>query len=644
MNNNKIIFDKNHISANYEWFKNELDDNFKIEVKNNQSIIIFGYNGIGKSTIFKCLLEQDDKCLFCDYIENNLLQCNNNKIKLAIKINEIENLKEEINNLNEKLKIKNYLNQLGITNKEKRKAIFGEKIDSIVEDFKCNEKQFFRFLNDFKSINLKNYVTLYEQLKKVNDVELEIENDNSKTLFNVLSDINKITSDDDKICKVCGSEVDNLKIIIQEKIKHLNNVKSDLIDLMKQNNIEYSSEMINKFIELFNSLENDSDLKYCILMCNGDINIYKEITNTHQELKQKKNLLNEYEKNKINNYENVVAYKQSITKDFARYLQIDESKIFFNDQQYEIEFDLDRNIETYSTGERNMISFLYNIYSFLGSNNDYLILDDPVSSFDLINQYKIAFELVEKISNSNKSIIILTHFIDLLNITYLQYKKKFTYYYLEKYNGKIYSEIISEGKDNVLSINNLDDNITLDNINFKGIIDLLKKRDLKDDVNKQKIFHYSVDEIKVENVAFTNYSFIKLIEKIGFEENLTKGDFKINAMKKIIYMVALRIYVENCLYDLLDYFCPTENKDFYFEKNTIGYKISCIFSKCTGTKKDEYKELKTFLNSKKVMMNQSIHYDSQIDPLSFALNLSLDDLIYEIRDIKTKLTKYLVRN
>ena len=44
---------------------------------------------------------------------------------------------------------------------------------------------------------------------------------------------------------------------------------------------------------------------------------------------------------------------------------------------------------------------------------------------------------------------------------------------------------------------------------------------------------------------------------------------------------------------------------------------------------------------KKVMLNQSSHYKSQIIPFNFAMNISLDDLIREIDEIKNM---FLLKN
>ena len=40
--------------------------------------------------------------------------------------------------------------------------------------------------------------------------------------------------------------------------------------------------------------------------------------------------------------------------------------------------------------------------------------------------------------------------------------------------------------------------------------------------------------------------------------------------------------------------------------------------------------------SKKVMLNQNEHYQSQIIPFNYALNISLDELVSEIKEIKER--------
>ena len=45
---------------------------------------------------------------------------------------------------------------------------------------------------------------------------------------------------------------------------------------------------------------------------------------------------------------------------------------------------------------------------------------------------------------------------------------------------------------------------------------------------------------------------------------------------------------------------------------------------------------RAFLMSKKVMLNQNEHYQSQIIPFNYALNISLDELVSEIKEIKER--------
>jgi ABC-type dipeptide/oligopeptide/nickel transport system ATPase subunit len=93
----------------------------------------------------------------------------------------------------------------------------------------------------------------------------------------------------------------------------------------------------------------------------------------------------------------------------------------------------------------------------VGSEKDTLLLDDPVSSLDLTNHYKIAFEIVKK-SSSNKKIIVLTHSIELINVINSQYPQNphFSYFYLEEENSKIsIQEIDNKIGANIITLRNL---------------------------------------------------------------------------------------------------------------------------------------------------------------------------------------------
>ena len=62
-------FNKNYVSnSSNSWFASKLDNNFNLTIDENKSIVIFGYNGLGKSSIFKCIKSVNDSSIsFLDY-------------------------------------------------------------------------------------------------------------------------------------------------------------------------------------------------------------------------------------------------------------------------------------------------------------------------------------------------------------------------------------------------------------------------------------------------------------------------------------------------------------------------------------------------------------------------------------------------
>ena len=97
-------------------------------------------------------------------------------------------------------------------------------------------------------------------------------------------------------------------------------------------------------------------------------------------------------------------------------------------------------------------------------------------------------------------------------------------------------------------------------------------------------------------------------------------------------MCALRIWIEKSLYNII----PSENdKCIFLSRKTITEKINYLLPKNGQNKIETITEnLKEILMSKKVMLNQCVHYYGQVVPLEYALNLSCDDIKSEIEELK----------
>lgn len=621
------ILNKNNIPSEFAWFAEKLDNSFKIRL-GEKSKVIFGFNGIGKSTLCKILKNKNFpnlEFLSYDQAENSII--NEKLIKLSFHIQAISKLDEEIAEINSKLQIKECLKRNGLTNKTIRGCIH-EELEKYVSNnrfpnFKSKKEEVLSFYDNNKNVDLRNIFTYYNDFNKISKAEDELIKNNKQNLYKALDLIKTSVDKNQKECPLCGITTD-WQAALENKIKKLSNIKSELIEKYKSKNLLITVDELNRQLEAFRELKSNNNLVFDVSLSSSKEE-YERIENLMLELdnktKEKMSKISEAEKK----YNLVRHREEFLKKDMKRYFNIESDNIEFDDANYVITIKFPREIKTYSTGEINLITFLYSIYSFLGSDKDTLILDDPVSSLDLIHQYKIAFEIVNNIVK-DKFILVLTHSVDFLNIINSQYPKKIEYMYLEQSQDIIYIDKIDYS-----SSNESPNIISLDKIkgyDDEGLIDYLKKRDDEASIDYE-VLHYSKSEHFIDNDKnkLSNY---KLIECIDNFSGFTHEDFYVNSYNKIKYLTAIRVWIERELLKLID----NDKKDEFFKKSTLAKRISFFFDNQNSSKTRHKNITKEQLMCKKVMLNQNVHYNSQISPFDYAINLSLDDLQKEIKEIK----------
>lgn len=87
-----------------------------------------------------------------------------------------------------------------------------------------------------------------------------------------------------------------------------------------------------------------------------------------------------------------------------------------------------------SNGEQNFLSLAFELLKAKNVDNNLIILDDPISSFDSIYKNKIAFAILKILSN--KKAIILTHNTDLIKLLEHQQKNCLNLYYFNNTIGE----------------------------------------------------------------------------------------------------------------------------------------------------------------------------------------------------------------
>ncbi len=609
----------------------QFDDSFNIELDKN-SKIIFGYNGIGKSSIYKYLKNKYQEYDYLDYedTKDSFLK-NKKEVVIGARIQTITKLKNEIEQLKQNNDVEGILKKYDYNSQTKAKKV-------------SNELANIQKLKEIKAVTLEKakleYASniLYEEIKKdffdnykaINEIanlKEEIE-----ALKNVYMDqayqalINSI-DDHETTCPACNTKgIHNLKDIFNQKKKIYEESNKSLFGNFKfRNNID-KEKQIENLIGLAKDFDEKEIAELIIFDVDDNrrsniIENLKQIEEKNKEIEKLQGRLQEY-------YNNIKKEEKDIKLYFENRFDIEELK--FDDNENKIIVKFKRNVDTYSEGEVHLIILLFKLYEFKINDSNTLIIDDPLTSYDLINQYKTLFEIVNTAS-TEKKILIFTHNIEMINIINSQDSGTFRYQYIEKYLEKLYLKNIDiNATGSILSLSNL---LNLDNEKY---LRLLIEREKEENDEYHKVFHYDNSYTLQDNDfnGLTNEYFVNLID--NFNPNDIKNmTFSQNTFNKIIYMCAIRVWIEKKFYEAIkedeEIFIKITGKQFSEKVNVLLPRNS------DSLLINRYPNLtRTFLMSKKVMLNQNEHYQSQIIPFNYALNISLDELIHEIKEIKER--------
>ena len=607
------------------------DDSFNIELDRN-SKIIFGYNGIGKSSIYKYLKSKYQEYDYLDYEDTKESFLKNKKeVVIGARIQTITRLKNEIEQLKQSNDVEGILKKYDYNSQTKAKRVSNElaNIQKLKEIKEVTlEKTKLEYASNILYEEIKkDFFDNYKAIKEIANIKEEME-----ALKNVYMDqayqalINSI-DDNETTCPACNTKgIHNLKAIFNQKKKIYEESNKSLFGNFKFHNDTDKEKKIEDLIELANNFD-DKEIAELIIYDVDDnrrTNIIENLRQIEEKNKEIENLQEKLQKY----YNNIKKEEKDIKFYFENRFDIEELKFDDNENQIIIKFK--RNVDTYSEGEIHLIILLFKLYEFKINDSNTLIIDDPLTSYDLINQYKTLFEIVNTAS-TEKKILIFTHNIEMINIINSQDSGTFRYQYIEKYLGKLYLKNIDiNATGSILSLSNL---LNLDNEKY---LRLLIEREKEENDEYHKVFHYD-NSYTLQDTDFkglTNEYFVNLIE--NFNPNDIKNmTFSQNTFNKIIYMCAIRVWIEKKFYEVI-------KEDEEILRKITGKQFSEKVNVLLPRNSDsllinQYPNMtRTFLMSKKVMLNQNEHYQSQIIPFNYALNISLDELIHEVQEIKER--------
>ncbi len=630
----KLLFDSNNFNEiNYMNF----DVDFKITIADKIKIIL-GPNGTGKTSIYSSIKSRHQDYSYIDYndVEQSVI-ASKNKIIIGASVLKLNEKYDEKNKLINEVNIKDNLAKFNITNTASAKSI-SDNLELLRKD---HEKAISEFNNDKIEILLSfsnedsNFIKdNFNEIKTIEKIETKVETIKDAYRKHILEEVERFLSDEEKVCPICGIEnKKTIKEIINEELLKISDIKDSVVRKYQENNSnikpEEILEKVNNIVEIVKKekLEVTDIINY--LICGGSQEKADLITKNKNLIVNVNKEILELEQKKEEFYNNLKKKKDSLANTFKFQFDVKASDIKYNEEEKNIEIKLPRKVEQYSTGEINLMTFMVCMLEFLASDKECLIIDDPLSSYDIPNQYKIIYEIASS-KSMDKQVLVFTHNLNTINIANSQHNGSFVYDVLEKRKNTLFiNKIDYFTKDNIISIENLIKYLD-DSYSNKKYLELLVEKDtwndsIPDEYENHLIFHYDEPFSKdINGYIFNNDYLVNLID--NFDENSFNNiNYIENTANKIIYTAALRIWIEKQFYDI-------SNNDQSLHEKEFGPKIKYMFegSRWTGSSK----VTKEYLMSKKVMLNQHIHQKSQEMPFYFALNLSLDDVAKEIIDIK----------
>ncbi len=612
------------------------DPNFNIDIGDKIKIIL-GPNGTGKTSIYKNIKSRLKDFSYIDYddVEKSII-AKKDKIVIGASVLELEKAKKKKQSIIDEINITDNLMVFDITSNPKAKSISNslEKYrkfqETAILDFN-NEKLSYLFeLKDnmlsFFNMNAKQFVELGKIKTEVKDIV-----DNYKKHF--LEEIESFLTDEETICPVCGSISEiPIKQIVSEKISKIKNIDDEIISRYQQMFPEAKADEIIQSVNMIKDIIDTNNIKIDNLekyyLCGGNEEIAKKIVDSQSAIKELNESIKEMEQQKEKFYDNLKSNKEMVKSLFE--LQFDNALITFDDSNQLVEIKLKRKIETYSTGEINLMTFIICILEFISSDKELVIIDDPLSSYDIPNQYRIMYEIAT-MKDKSKNVLIFTHNIDTINIANTQYNAIFEYEVMEKIKKSLFlNKINGYSRNNIIDIeqiiNSLDSNYPL-----IGYLKLLSKKDTWNGSSKNHlIFHYDYPFTKtIDGITYSNDALVGLIDNFNVN-SFNNISYQENTANKIIYMSALRVWIEKQFY-------LNDTSDTSIYGKMLGEKIKYIFE---GNRwKGSNNVSKEYLMSKKVMLNNHLHSQSQKLPFYYVLSLSYNDILDEIDDIMSHFIK-----
>lgn len=369
-----------------------------------------------------------------------------------------------------------------------------------------------------------------------------------------------------------------------------------------------------------------------------------------KKAKQISGLMRDINKAKVElqeSYERLRRQKERISNLFSTRF---DARVSFDDKRKQLVITLPRNASEYSTGEIDLMVIATKICEFDAGDFNCFVIDDPLSSYDMANQYWVLGQISElaesyRSDGTKKSIVVFTHNMNCMNITKFYNFQLFSYYVMERIGNRVF---LNEIESSVLPISpqSLKNHPRCDKGIWNIYLDYVDAIWVNEEERKTvaSVFHYdeptqlslsfSEEDGHVRSALLSNDVLSSFVINLKIKD-IVSCSFSDYCLFKVLLILSLRVWVEKQFYEANE--ADVRNLMGLYPKNCeLGKKINYLFDPLASGEirwKGSSKVTKEFLVNKKTMLNNVAHPGSSMIPFEFAICLSLNDIQNEIDEI-----------
>lgn len=367
--------------------------------------------------------------------------------------------------------------------------------------------------------------------------------------------------------------------------------------------------------------------------------------------------------------EELLYIQEIISENIGRNIRItrdDDSdhnfKLMLDDQAL---LGLDRSEMHLSSGEQNFISLAFALLLARHSRQEFIVLDDPISSFDSVYKNKIVFCIIKFLENKKQ--IILTHNTDLIRLLNVQLKDCFNLYILNNVDGgrNGFLPVKKDERNILISLSDLvklfqNKNGTLESIIhdkrlflmamipfLRGYIHIMNDpEDLYGQLSRlmhgfengsldiadvyKKTFGYEVEPTEIISVSDILNAPVAGLDIIDAEEYPLLADTLIQTL--IYYHTRMKVESE-----LVNIFNIPHTEGQVLLLADIIQKAFRPAVGATQEQKDKARNNRVFFTSRKTLLNEFNHFEGNMNIFQPAIDITEAALQKEVADIESKL-------